>query len=226
MPKLIDLSQEIFAGMPVYKGIPDVNILTHSWHPAGPGQGASPKVSVLSMSEHTGTHVDALSHMSADNRGESIEKMPLSTFYTEGICIDLSHKGLRELIQPDDLVAACRVAKQTIQKGDTLLIYSDHYRKHFGGPDWLNGPGLSAEAARWLGKCKISAFGVETMAPGVSGVSNQEVHLICGEMAFTHYENLVNLHLLLGRGRFRFIGFPLKIRGGTGSPVRAVAVVD
>jgi kynurenine formamidase len=64
------------------------------------------------------------------------------------------------------------------------------------------------------------------MSPGVSGVSNKEVHRICGELGFTHYENMINLHLLTGRGRFRFIGLPLKIRGGTGSPVRAVAVFD
>ena len=37
---------------------------------------------------------------------------------------------------------------------------------------------------------------------------------------------LVNLEKLVGRGRFRFIGFPLKIRGGTGSPIRAVAWLD
>jgi kynurenine formamidase len=45
-------------------------------------------------------------------------------------------------------------------------------------------------------------------------------------LGFTHYENLINLHLLIGRGRFRFIGLPLKIRGGTGSPVRAIAVFE
>ena len=50
----------------------------------------------------------------------------------------------------------------------------------------------------------------------VFDASNKEVHRICGELGFTHYENLVNLHLLVGRGRFRFIGLPLKIRGGTG----------
>jgi kynurenine formamidase len=45
-------------------------------------------------------------------------------------------------------------------------------------------------------------------------------------MGFTHYENMVNLYQLIGRGRFRFIGLPLKIRGGTGSPVRAVAIFE
>ena len=39
-------------------------------------------------------------------------------------------------------------------------------------------------------------------------------------------ECLANLEAVVGRGRFRFIGFPLRIRGGTGSPIRAVAVFE
>jgi kynurenine formamidase len=113
-----------------------------------------------------------------------------------------------------------------IKAGDTVLLYTDYYRRAFGTAAWFEGPGLSAEAARWLGQQQIAAFGVETMAPGVRHVSNKEVHHICGELGFTHYENLINLHQLIGRGRFRFIGLPLKIRGGTGSPVRAIAVFE
>jgi kynurenine formamidase len=107
-----------------------------------------------------------------------------------------------------------------------VLLYTDHYRRAFGSDDWHDGPGISAQSARWLGRQKIAAFGVETLAPGVRHVSNREVHHICGELGFTHYENLINLYQLIGRGRFRFIGLPLKIRGGTGSPVRAIAVFD
>lgn len=105
-------------------------------------------------------------------------------------------------------------------------IPTDHYRKHFNTNNWSKGPGITAECARWLGEQKIAAFGVETMSPGVPKVSNKEVHHICGELKFTHYENMINLHKLIGRNRFRFIGLPLKIRGGTGSPVRAVAVFE
>jgi kynurenine formamidase len=48
---------------------------------------------------------------------------------------------------------------------------------------------------------------------------------VCAERRVTHIENLCNLDKLLGR-RFTFIALPLKIRGGTGSPVRAVAILD
>ncbi len=199
---------------------------TRIWDGITDSEVVSPAVNRLQMGEHTGTHVDALNHMARQYRGQSIDTMPLATFYTEGICLDLSDKGVGELIDIGDLEEALSKAGQTIQVGNTVLLYTDHYRRCFGSADWPNGPGISAAAARWLGGQRIAAFGVETQAPGVRHVSNREVHHICGELGFTHYENLINLHLLIGRGRFRFIGLPLRIRGGTGSPVRAVAVFE
>lgn len=191
-------------------------------HPTSP----TPSVNKLEMGEHTGTHVDAMNHMLKELREQSIDTMPLSMFYTEGICLDFSHKGLEELIEPAEIEEACKAHQLDVRQGDTVLLYTDHYRKAFNSSNWSRGPGISAASARWFGDKKIAAFGVETMSPGVSGVSNKEVHRICGEMGYTHYENMVNLYQLIGRGRFRFIGLPLKIRGGTGSPVRAVAVFE
>jgi kynurenine formamidase len=186
----------------------------------------SPGVNRLDLGEHTGTHVDAISHMAREYREQSIDTMPLTMFYTEGICLDLSHKGLRDLIETADLRSALSDAALEIKQGDTVLLYTDHYRRAFGTDAWHRGPGLSIEATRWLGEQKIAAFGVEPACPGVIDVSNKEVHRICGELGFTHYENMVNLYQLVGRRRFRFIGLPLKIRGGTGSPVRAIAVFN
>lgn len=230
MPEIIDLSQEIYAGMPVYKSLPSVQIGIHATHEQWDGLTdagtTTPSVLNLNMSEHTGTHVDALNHMGREFAGQSIDTMPLSMFYTEGLCLDFSHKGFRELIEAEELEAACRAAQVTIKPGDTVLIHTDHYRKAYHTENWGHGPGLTAGATRWLGHQGVSAFGVETMSPGVPKVSNTEVHRICGEMGFTHYENMINLHLLVGRGRFRFIALPLRIRGGTGSPVRAVAVFE
>jgi kynurenine formamidase len=230
MIEIIDLSQEIFTGMPVFPGLPEVNITVHQSHEQLEGitdsHEVSPAVNRLELGEHTGTHVDAISHMAREHRAQSIETMPLTMFYTEGICLDLSHKGLRELIVRADLERALTSSGLEIKRGDTVLLYTDHYRRAFGTDDWHSGPGVDVEAARWLGAQGIAAFGVEPAAPGVRGVSNKEVHRICGELGFTHYENMINLYKLAGRGRFRFIGLPLRIRGGTGSPVRAIAVFE
>ena len=228
--EIIDLSQEIYSGMPVFPGMPGVTVAMHvsheEWDKIPASDVVSPAVNRLELGEHTGTHVDALNHMAREYRGRSIDSMPLAMFYTQGLCLDLSHKGLQELIESADLERALSAAGLKIEPGDTVLLYTDHYRRAFGTDDWERSPGLSADATRWLGEQGIAAFGVEAAAPGVRHVSNRQVHHICGELGFTHYENLVNLHQLVGRGRFRFIGLPLKIRGGTGSPVRAVAVFE
>ena len=228
--EIIDLSQEIFDGMSVFHSLPPVKMEIHATHEQWDGlvdvETQTPSVYKLELSEHTGTHVDALNHMGREFVGQSIDTMPLSMFYTEGICLDLNHKGLQEFITSEDLQKACENAGLEIKKGDTVLLYTNHYRKHFATENWNKGPGLTAEATQWLGEKQISAFGVETLSPGIPKISNKEVHYICGKMGFTHYENMINLHQLIGRGRFRFIALPLKIRGGTGSPVRAVAVFE
>ena len=230
MLEIIDLSQEIFSDMSVFPGLPEVKITMHVSHEQWDGitdsDIVSPAVNRLELGEHTGTHVDAINHMARQFRGQSIDTMPLTMFYTEGLCLDLSYKGLRELIEPTDLEHALSEAGLEIKQGDTVLLYTDHYRRAFGTDGWDNVPGISIDAARWLGQQKIAAFGVETMSPGVRHLSNKEVHHICGKLGFTHYENMINLYQLVGRGRFRFIGLPLKIRGGTGSPVRAIAVFE
>jgi kynurenine formamidase len=189
MPEIIDLSQEIFTDMPVFLGLPGVTITMHVSHEEWDGitdsEIVSPAVNRLELGEHVGTHVDAISHMARPYRDQSIDTMPLSMFYTEGICLDLSHKKLRALIEPVDLEEALMSAGLEIRSGDTVLLYTDHYRRTYGTADWTNGPGISVAAAYWLGRQRIAAFGVETMAPGVIDVSNKKVHHICGELGFT-----------------------------------------
>jgi hypothetical protein len=113
MLEIIDLSQEIFTGMPVFPGLPEVKITVHQSHEelegVADGGVVSPAVNRLELGEHTGTHVDAINHMGREYRGQSIDTMPLTTFYTEGICLDLSHKGLRELIEPVESVQEYQV---------------------------------------------------------------------------------------------------------------------
>src|SRR5512144_2754345 len=160
MSEIIDLSQEIFSGMPVFPGMPEVRITIHAAHEERDGsedsQAVSPAVNRLELGEHTGTHVDALNHMARQYRERSIETMPLSMFYTEGICLDLSRKGPGDSIEIEDLKSALARAGLDIRAGDTVLLYTDHYRRAFGTPNWDNGPGLSAEAARWLGQQRIA----------------------------------------------------------------------
>jgi kynurenine formamidase len=71
----------------------------------------------------------------------------------------------------------------------------------------------------------VKVFGVDSPSPDNPVSRTYPVHMMCRASGITHYENLANLDAVSGR-RFTFIGFPLRIRAGTGSPVRAVAVLE
>jgi kynurenine formamidase len=87
MTKIIDLSQEIYEGMPVYKDLPQVKMTVHNsdeeWNGIKDPKTKTPAVHKLELGEHTGTHVDAINHMEIRHKGKSIDKMPLSMFYSE-----------------------------------------------------------------------------------------------------------------------------------------------
>ena len=233
MATLVDLSQEIFHKAPVLPSFPATQVLPYLTHEEIDGETATGPVSncitTLIMCDHASTHVDAFSHFHAApaRRGDTIDKLPLDLFYTPGICVNVTGFEPNELIFVRDVEKGLAADGLEVQRGDTVLLHTGHYRRTFGTPEFIAGwPGIAAEVVPFLAEKGAVAFGVESLGPGVWGGSNGEVHKLCGHLNITHYENLANLEDVVGRGRFRFIAFPLKIRGAAGSPVRAVAVLD
>jgi kynurenine formamidase len=228
--KLIDLSREIhhrMAGFATHAPVIITAYGTHDEVREADGYKFSSATLALAMGDHAGTHVDAPKHFDASPNAMTIDEMPLETFFTEAVCLDLSHKPLRSEISVEDLQLAERAAGVTIKPKDTVLLHMDFFRRCHGTPGYVTDfPGLTKDSATWLGKKGIGMFGVEAISPGRPGRANFEVHHVCRDLGFTHMEGLVNLDQLVGKGRFRFIGFPLKIKGGTASPIRAVAVLD
>ncbi|HYZ21529.1 MAG TPA: cyclase family protein [Rhodopila sp.] len=228
--RLVDLSRTIHHRMARLPNHPMVIIAPFSTHDEkreADGYVFSSAVMSLNMGDHSGTHVDAPAHFDERPGAQGIDEMPLENFLTEAVCLDLSHKPLKSDITVVDLAQAEKAAGVEIRKRDTVLLHMDFHRRTYGTDAYLTDfPGLTRESAIWLGRKGIMMFGVEAVSPGRPGRNNFEVHHVCRDMGFTHIEGLVNLDQLVGQGRFRFIGFPLKIKGGTGSPIRAVAVLD
>src|SRR5262249_57357198 len=103
-------------------------------------------------------------------------------------------------------------------------------RRHPPGPApapaySTDNPGANVAATEWLARQGIVHFGIDSMRPGPMGKVNSLVHKACLELDITHMESLCNLEALIGQGEFRFIGLPLKWRGGTGSPLPPVAAL-
>lgn len=228
--RLIDLSRDIhhkMARLPNHPMVIIAPFTTHDEKRTADGYGFSSAVLSLNMGDHSGTHVDAPVHFDDRPGATTIDEVPLENFFTEAVCLDLSHKPLQSDITTADLEAAERAAGVAIKPRDTVLLHMDVYRRTYGTDAYITDfPGLTKESATWLGEKNITMFGVEAVSPGRPGRNNFEVHHVCRDMGFTHMEGLVNLDQLVGAGRFRFIGFPLRIKGGTGSPIRAVAWLD
>ena len=228
MPEFVDLSREIFHRTQTHPSHPPVVMTVWGDHDEKKYAGNTvftSKAVYLSMSDHAGTHVDAPVHFDPRPGALSVEQMPLENFYTSAFCIDLSHVPLKTAATLDEVQAAVAASGQTIQKGDTVLIWMATNERLLGKPGYLHDfPGLSLPAIHWLAEQGIGMFGVEAISPAPEGEPNFLAHMACGELGITHMECLANLHSLIGRGRFTFIGFPLKIRGGSASPIRAVAM--
>jgi kynurenine formamidase len=152
----------------------------------------------------------------------------LQNFITPAFCLDLSDTPLRAAISVAEMEAALAKTRLSIDNGDTVLIYmAFNKRIHFDDPRWQHDfPGLHPDAVTWLADQGCGMFGVEAPSPSPEGEMNFQAHNICGERKMTHIEGLDNLESVVGKGKFTFVGLPLKLKGGSGSPIRAVALFD
>jgi len=173
----------------------------------------------LHLYSHAGTHMDAPLHFLED--GATIDQWPLQKCIGPAIVIDLSFKAPDTLISVADLGDAAA----QIGRGSRVLLRTDwdehaelaDYRTHF--------PRISRELAQWLVDQGVWLVGVQT--PSVASLNDRDelrdVHqiLLRGEIVIV--ECLMNLAQL--PSAVTFIALPLKVAGGDGSPVRAVALL-
>jgi kynurenine formamidase len=139
--------------------------------------------------------------------------------------VDLSDVPLSRYITVEDLEEALAKAELEIREGDVFLMYTGHYDRNYGTDKWQTEyTGLSYDAAEWLAKKGVVNIGVD--APAIDHPDDLDFsgHWVCGKYDMTNTENLRNLDKVINR-RFLFMGLPLRIRDGSGSPIRAVAIL-
>jgi kynurenine formamidase len=113
-----------------------------------------------------------------------------------------------------------------IRQGDTVLFHTGHYAKFYGTPEYAtHQPGLNKEATEYIIDKGAINFGVDNTSPDMFLDKTYPCHMVCRAREVTHMENLCNLEKLIGK-RFTFVALPLRIRKGTGSPIRAVAILS
>jgi len=227
--KIIDLSQEIYNGMPVYPGHAKTVIWEHMSHDESErviGTGFSYHTSGIMLCDHGPTHIDSVSHLSRDPDAPSVDEIPLRHCITEAICLDVSDAKPQTQFGREKIEAELKRRSLDIRPGDTVLFYTAHYDRFYGTPEYAtHQPGLTREATEFIIDKGAVNFGVDNTSPDMWLDKTYPCHMVCRERRVTHMENLCNLDKLVGK-RFIFIALPLKIRKGTGSPIRAVAIID
>lgn len=227
--RIIDLSQEIANGVPVYPGHLKTVLFDHASHeetrPRFEG-GFSFQTKGLLMNDNGPTHVDSFSHLDPAPGAATIDQMPLDLFFGDAVCLDVSDVKPRTDITPYHLEEAEQRSPEKLQPGDILLLYTGTWNRYRGDRRYLTEfPGLGEAASEWIHDRGVKTFGVDSPTPDNPASRSYPCHMMCRRYDITHYENLANLDQVVGQ-RFLFVGFPLKLRGAHGGPTRAVAVLD
>ncbi len=188
--------------------------------------------------EHGGTHMDAPIHFSKN--GMTVDQIPLDNLVGPGVVVDVSEKTKNN---PDYQVGIgdfedWEKTNNHMPDGSIILLCTGHARfwpdpiKYTGtdkkGLDAitdLHFPGLHPHAASWLVKHKkIAAVGLDTPSIDYGQSKMFETHRILCQNNIVAFENVSNLDLLPKTGT-TIIALPMKIKGGSGAPLRLVAII-
>ena len=245
--RVYDLSQPYFTGMPHHPSHPPYMYSLTKKHGdfVAPGEVSSAAESIA-LGGHVGTHIDALCHFSCGGKlhdgsvaaevqsyAGGIGRLSVDNvapIIRRGVLIDLAADGPLQAdftITPELLAANSRVA---IGAGDVVLLRTG-WAQYWADPvkyiREVSGPGPELAGAEWLSSHGIFAAGSDTIAFEKVPAQNMPVHVHLLVEKGIHIIEALDLEQLAldGVAEFLFVAAPLKIRGGTGSPVRALALV-
>lgn len=211
---IIDLSQDIDNNTQVFPGSPNVSLL--QWSTFETHKYAS---EAIFCSTHIGTHIDAPYHFNKD--GITVDKISLEKLVIyKNIKVIKTNKSENESIKVYDLEV------HEIKPNDTILINTNWSRNRHSKKYFEANPGLSVEAAEFLAKKSINLIGIDS--PSIDPAFDLEFrsHKTFSDNDIPIIENLTNLEMLLDKSNFTFIALPLKLKDCSGSPVRALAILE
>jgi kynurenine formamidase len=192
----------------------------------------------FATSEHGGTHIDAPVHFAKGHR--SVDQIPIDQLIGDAIVVDVtascgSNPDYR--VTTEDFTAWEKSHGQ-IPDGAIVLLRTGYARfwpdaaKYLGTAERgeaavakLHFPGLHPDAAKWLTESRrIKAIGLDTASIDYGQSTLYESHRILYEHDIPAFENLATLDRLPAKGA-TIVALPMKIKGGSGAPLRAIAIL-
>jgi arylformamidase len=203
-PSIIDISWPISPTMTAYK-----NKQTVVFTPIKTFETDKARESLISMSTHAGTHVDAPYHFL--QQGITIDNFDLNSLVGPCKVIDLSHC--------DEKITAADLEKQSINQGDRILLKTKNSKNEASAPFNPNFVYLAADAAQYLASKKILTVGIDYL--GIERAQpNHETHRVLFENNITIIEGLRLDHVQAGT--YFLCCLPLKLQGLDAAPARAI----
>jgi kynurenine formamidase len=193
----------------------------------------------LTLGTHNATHVDAPWHYNSTidgRRAETIDELPLEWFFGPGVVADFTATADGEVITAAQMSAALEAAGHELSAGDIVLVRTGR-DAFYAEPDYIaRGPGVSAEATRWLYDRGVRVMGIDAwgwdrplhlqaedaLRERRTGIF-WEAHQV--GLRYSQIERLVGLGGLPPTG-FKVACFPLRVVGASAAPARVVAIFD
>jgi kynurenine formamidase len=185
------------------------------------------------VSEHTGTHIDAPLHFTAD--GKSVAELPVEDLIAPLVVIDIRAKADKDpdaQVTPDD-IKAWTDANGDLPEGAVVAMLSgwgahvatEKFRNVGDDGKTLHFPGFHVEAAQFLiEQPSVKAIAVDTLSLDHGPSPDFIVHNTWLPTGRYGIEAVANLDKLPAKGATVVVGAP-KVRGGTGGPARIFAMV-
>ena len=228
-----DVSPVIDERLPVFPGHPAITVESDARTHARDGY----FLQRLAIGEHIGSHVDAPAHAVAGLADRTIDLYPVDRFIAPYVKYDLSafdpQPGM--LISRAQLEEVERRDGLELQSGDVAIVqygWDRHFRPNSNDADerawWIrNAPGLAADACSHLAGRGVIGVGSDTATCDAAVVDGTITSSVGHDQIFLPneillFEGLIGLAAAPARGVF--LGLPLRIGGGSGSPIRAVLI--
>jgi arylformamidase len=211
--KLIDLTLTISESIPSFPGSPKPQFI--HWSDI---EHDGYNLELLFLSSHTGTHLDAPHHFVKN--GLKIDQIPLDRLIGKAILIKLKKMKNCSIRKSDIVLFEKKNGK--IPDRSSIFFYTEWQKNLKADYYFTKNPGLDISAAKYLALKKINLVGIDSPSIDMGTDESFVVHRILSSNNVLIVENLTNLNKITSK-EFIFTILPLKLKGATGSPVRAIA---
>lgn len=197
-------------------------------------------VETVTLTTHTGTHVDAPWHYAPKSEGKkarTIDELPLEWFYGDGVLFDFSDREPGYELQISDFENKLKEINYELKPMDIVLVRSDADKHLYEDNYAMMHVGVSAEATRWLIEKGIKVMGTDGWGWDIPLPKQAEqyrktkednilwaAHFVGKEKEYCQIEKLANLDQLPSATGFKVACFPINIKSASAGWARPVAI--